>query len=45
MAVLYLERAGISPAIPRGEERFENMKLYRKRGCVEKPACDVNPYF
>ena len=31
-----LERAGLGPAIPWGKERFENEKLYRRRGRVEK---------
>jgi hypothetical protein len=31
-----LERAEFRPAIPSGRERFENKKLYRKRGRVEK---------
>jgi hypothetical protein len=45
MAVLNLEKGGGRPAIPYGEERFENEKLYRKRGCVEKHDVAVNGLF
>jgi hypothetical protein len=41
MAVLDLERTGIPVRDPSGEERFENTKLYRKRGCVEKVKSDL----
>jgi hypothetical protein len=45
MAVLTSKRAGVGPAIPYGEERFENDKLYRKRGSVEKHDVAVNGLF
>jgi hypothetical protein len=42
MAVLTSKRAGLQPAIPKGEERFENRKLYRKRRRVEKYVLTVS---
>jgi hypothetical protein len=31
------------PAIPYGQERFENKKLDKNRGCVEKSVGAINP--
>jgi hypothetical protein len=36
MAVLTSKGRGRRPAIPYEKERFENVKVYKKRGCVEK---------
>jgi hypothetical protein len=42
MAVLDLEKdQAFLPAIPLGEERLDNAKLYKRRGCVEKPKLDL----
>jgi hypothetical protein len=42
MAVLTSKRAGLTRDPLEGEERFENEKLYRRRGCVEKRDARVN---
>jgi hypothetical protein len=44
MAVLTSKSGGSGPRSPKGEERFENMKLYKKRGCVEKSAAAIKSY-
>jgi hypothetical protein len=40
-----LEKGGGSARDPQGKERFENRKLYRKRGYVEKLTTPIIRYF